>query len=368
MQINLESGSRAGPVKSLAAADNLAAQEALRQHFTPVADAARGSRACVLGMRAWVYLAACVSALLLLAPPAQAFFAGAGMRWAYILSMSFCLSFSLTPLAALLARRCGILDVPDARKLHGRPTPLLGGAAVFVGFAASLLANAILVPELVAILTGAMILFVVGVFDDWREVPAGIKLVIQIVCTVIVMSSGVVLRVVPDTLGTWSWIGNMLLTVVWVIGITNAMNFFDGMDGLAAGMGAIIAFFLGAVAFQTKQPFLGWIALAVMGGCLGFLPYNFKHKGTASIFLGDAGSTVIGFVLACIAVYGDWAGPYRKKKCEQAQKDRFRVENAQSAAGHSDGRLQPVESQNAPHAQRGKWRVAQDRDDLPRPL
>jgi len=258
-------------------------------------------------MRAWIYLAACVSALLLLAPPAQAFFAGAGMRWAYILSISFCLSFSLTPLAALLARRCGILDVPDARKLHGRPTPLFGGAAVFIGFAASLLANAILVPELVAILTGAMILFVVGVFDDWREVPAWIKLMIQIVCTAMVMSSGVVLRIVPDTLGTWGWIGNMLLTIVWVIGITNAMNFFDGMDGLAAGMGAIIAFFLGAMAFQTKQPLLGWIALSVMGGCLGFLPYNFKHKGPASIFLGDAGSTVIGFVLACIAVYGDWA-------------------------------------------------------------
>jgi len=216
-------------------------------------------------------------------------------------------SCSITPLAALLARRCGILDVPDARKLHGRPTPLLGGAAVFIGFAASLLANAILVPELVAILTGAMILFVVGVFDDWREVPAGIKLMIQIVCTAMVMSSGVVLRIVPDTLGSWGWIGNMLLTIVWVIGITNAMNFFDGMDGLAAGMGAIIAFFLGAMAFQTKQPLLGWIALSVMGGCLGFLPYNFKHKGPASIFLGDAGSTVIGFVLACIAVYGDWA-------------------------------------------------------------
>jgi UDP-GlcNAc:undecaprenyl-phosphate GlcNAc-1-phosphate transferase len=79
------------------------------------------------------------------------------------------------------------------------------------------------------------------------------------------------------------------------------------MDGLAAGVGAIIAFFLGTVAFQTKQPLLGWIALAIMGGCLGFLPYNFRHKGPASIFLGDSGSTVIGFVLACIAVYGDWA-------------------------------------------------------------
>jgi len=97
------------------------------------------------------------------------------------------------------------------------------------------------------------------------------------------------------------------LTLLWLLACTNAFNLIDGMDGLAAGLGAIIAFFLGVVAFQTKQPFLGWIALAVMGGCLGFLPYNFKHKGPACIFLGDAGSTVIGFVLACIAVYGDWA-------------------------------------------------------------
>jgi UDP-GlcNAc:undecaprenyl-phosphate GlcNAc-1-phosphate transferase len=94
---------------------------------------------------------------------------------------------------------------------------------------------------------------------------------------------------------------------MWIIGITNAMNFFDGMDGLAAGLGAIIAFLLGIVAFQTDQPFLGWIALAVLGSCLGFLPYNFRLRRSAFIFLGDAGSTVIGFVLACIAVYGDWA-------------------------------------------------------------
>jgi UDP-GlcNAc:undecaprenyl-phosphate GlcNAc-1-phosphate transferase len=85
------------------------------------------------------------------------------------------------------------------------------------------------------------------------------------------------------------------------------MNFFDGMDGLAAGLGAVIAFFLGVVAFQTAQPFIGWIAVAMMGSCIGFLPYNFKIKGKATIFLGDAGSTVIGFILACVAVYGDWA-------------------------------------------------------------
>jgi UDP-GlcNAc:undecaprenyl-phosphate GlcNAc-1-phosphate transferase len=122
-----------------------------------------------------------------------------------------------------------------------------------------------------------------------------------------VMISGIVLRVLPADWGTWAWIGNLLLTGVWILGITNAMIFFDGMDGLAAGLGAIIAFFLGVVAFQTNQPFLGWISLAVLGSCLGFLPYNFRPGGSAVIFLGDAGSTVIGFVLACIAVYGDWA-------------------------------------------------------------
>ncbi|MCK7503758.1 MAG: undecaprenyl/decaprenyl-phosphate alpha-N-acetylglucosaminyl 1-phosphate transferase [Desulfobacterales bacterium] len=111
----------------------------------------------------------------------------------------------------------------------------------------------------------------------------------------------------PADWGIWGLIGNLLLTGLWIIGITNAMNFFDGMDGLAAGLGAIIAFFLGVVAFQTDQPFFGWISLAVLGGCLGFLPYNFRPSGSAVIFLGDAGSTVIGFVLACIAVYGDWA-------------------------------------------------------------
>ncbi len=248
-----------------------------------------------------------IVSLLLLTPQAHATFTGLGLRWAYVLAVAFGISFSLTPVAGYLARRWGILDMPDPRKAHGRATPLLGGAAVFTGFVASLMANGMVPPELAALLSATMILFVVGVFDDWREVPAGFKLVIQLVCTAMVMSSGIVLRVLPVGWGPWSTFGNILLTVVWIVGITNAMNFFDGMDGLASGLGAIIAFFLGAVAFQTDQPFLGWIAVAMLGACAGFLPHNLKWHGSASIFLGDAGSTVIGFVLACIAVYGDWA-------------------------------------------------------------
>jgi UDP-GlcNAc:undecaprenyl-phosphate GlcNAc-1-phosphate transferase len=100
---------------------------------------------------------------------------------------------------------------------------------------------------------------------------------------------------------------NRLFSVIWIVGITNAMNFFDGMDGLAAGLAAIISFFLAIVALQMGAPFVGWASVAMMGACLGFLPYNFRPGKRALIFLGDAGSTTIGFVLASLAIYSDWA-------------------------------------------------------------
>jgi UDP-GlcNAc:undecaprenyl-phosphate GlcNAc-1-phosphate transferase len=221
--------------------------------------------------------------------------------------LSFGISFSLNPLFAKIAYKLNMLDKPDQRKVHHEATPLLGGAAVFGGFLSALLINGLFTLELSAILVAALILFGVGVLDDYKEIPAGIKLLTQIICTILVIFCGIVLRVIPTDFGLFAHTGNVLLTIFWIIGITNAMNFFDGMDGLAAGLGALIAFFLGVVAFQTDQPFVGWIAVAMMGSCIGFLPYNFKVKGNATIFLGDAGSTVIGFILACVAVYGDWA-------------------------------------------------------------
>jgi UDP-GlcNAc:undecaprenyl-phosphate GlcNAc-1-phosphate transferase len=221
--------------------------------------------------------------------------------------VSFAVSFSLNPLCSWAAYKLNILDRPDSRKRHQRATPQLGGTAVFAGFLCALLINGIFSAELGVILLASILLFVVGVIDDVKELSAGIKLITQVMCTVMIVSSGIILRVIPDTFGLVGLVGNAILTVIWIIGITNAMNFFDGMDGLAGGLGALISFFLGVVAFQTNQPFLGWVAVAMMGGCLGFLPFNFRIKGNARIFLGDAGSTVIGFLLACVAVYGDWA-------------------------------------------------------------
>jgi UDP-GlcNAc:undecaprenyl-phosphate GlcNAc-1-phosphate transferase len=265
------------------------------------------SRSSSLSINWFLYIASVGLAGALFLPQVRGLFSDSGLRWAHILGLSFSLSFCLNPVFAWIAKKLKILDIPDARKLHKEATPLLGGAAVFIGFSVALLANGIFSTQVLVILMASLILFGVGILDDFKDVAAGIKLIAQLVCTVLVMSCGIVLRVLPTDLGIFAAVGNILLTVFWIIGITNAMNFFDGMDGLAAGLGALISFFLGVVAFQTAQPFLGWIAAAMLGSCLGFLPFNFRLNKNAAIFLGDAGSVVIGFVLACIAVYGDWA-------------------------------------------------------------
>ncbi|MFC1814705.1 glycosyltransferase family 4 protein [Thermodesulfobacteriota bacterium] len=254
-----------------------------------------------------IYILILILNVTLLMPPSRKFFIDIGWRWVYMLLISFGISFCLTPLCELIAHHGNILDKPDTRKLHLEATPLLGGAAVFTAFLAAILINGIYTLKLYIILVSASVLFVVGMMDDLREIPAWIRLASQILCAGLVMSFGIILRVIPENFGLFSIAGNVFLTVLWIIGITNAMNFFDGMDGLAAGVSGLIAFFLGTVAFQTGQPFLAWISVALMGGCLGFLPFNFRIKARASIFLGDAGSTVLGFLLACVAVYGKWA-------------------------------------------------------------
>lgn len=228
-----------------------------------------------------------------------------GARWAHILIVSGLISFSLTPVIIRIAHAVGILDMPASRKVHSAPTPLLGGLAIYMAFTLAILAYSILDRQLVAILLGATLLVLVGVVDDIVEVPATIKMLAQLVAAGTVIGSGVVLTLFPQV-----WLGGVIditLTIVWLLGITNAMNFSDGMDGLATGLSIVTASFLGLFAFLTSQPFLGWFACAVVGSCLGFLPFNFRHKAPAAIFLGDAGSTFLGFVLAALAVKGEWA-------------------------------------------------------------
>jgi UDP-GlcNAc:undecaprenyl-phosphate GlcNAc-1-phosphate transferase len=130
-------------------------------------------------------------------------------------------------------------------------------------------------------------------------------LIVQVAAVALVAASGQVLTLFPQT--PVGQLANLALTALWIIGITNAFNFFDGLDGLAGGLAIIIAGFMGVIAFHTQQPLLGWMTVALVGGSLGFLVYNWRWRRPALIFLGDSGASFLGFLLACLAVAGDWS-------------------------------------------------------------
>ncbi|MBW2545325.1 MAG: undecaprenyl/decaprenyl-phosphate alpha-N-acetylglucosaminyl 1-phosphate transferase [Deltaproteobacteria bacterium] len=255
----------------------------------------------------WCFSLVIFAALLL--PWFRSHFTYLGLRWLYIFLFSFSLSVILTPVMRLVALKLRIVDIPGGRKIHEKVTPLLGGVAIVVAFSVALLANMVLERDVVFLLCGGVVVAMMGLVDDWRGVSARLKLFVQILVVLVLIHSGIVLNLFPHTM--WGYWLNVLFTILWIIGLTNAMNFIDGMDGLASGIAAIMAMFMGMVAFQTDQPFMGWIAIAMMGSCLGFLPFNFGLKRPASIYLGDAGSTFIGFMLAALAIKGDWADSSR---------------------------------------------------------
>ena len=159
-------------------------------------------------------------------------------------------------------RRPGCSRFP---KVHSAPTPLLGGLAIYVAFATAILANSILDYQVSAILIGGSLLVIVGILDDILDIPAFVHSS-RLIAAAIVIGSGVAITLFPRF-----WVGDFvdtILTVVWLLGITNAMNFFDGMDGLATGLSIISASFLGLFAFLSFQPFLGWFFPLLLVGKL----------------------------------------------------------------------------------------------------
>ena len=242
----------------------------------------------------------------LMMPSVRRAFAVSGLGWAYLVVLAFALAIVGVPLVRALARRWGVLDAPTERKVHAVATPLLGGAAVYAAFAATVLFNFTFSRELKGVALGATIIVAIGLLDDVVDVPARWKLLGQVAAVAVAMAYGVVLDTVPTS---WSWSGpvNYALTLLWFLAVTNALQFLDGMDGLAAGLGAITALFFSLAALQTNQPYLMFLAAPLVGACLGFLPYNFRFGRPATIFLGDAGASFIGFTLAGLAAMGEWA-------------------------------------------------------------
>jgi UDP-GlcNAc:undecaprenyl-phosphate GlcNAc-1-phosphate transferase len=253
----------------------------------------------------WQTLLALLLAALLL-PATQSFFFNVGMRWQYILLFSCLAACLLTPLCRALALKLNVLDRPDWRKIHDQPTPLLGGIAVFVAFSSALFLNNVFLPGMKSLLLGASFIFVIGLIDDINPLPALLKFFLQVGISLVVIVAGDI-QLTFFYHSAWAPLVNIPLTVLWMVGLTNAMNFFDGIDGLASALSIICALFLGMLAFNTHQSALGWFAVAAVGACAGFLPHNFRFGRSALIFLGDSGSTFLGFTLAGLAVLGQWS-------------------------------------------------------------
>jgi UDP-GlcNAc:undecaprenyl-phosphate GlcNAc-1-phosphate transferase len=228
-------------------------------------------------------------------------------RWLFLFVFSFLLAFLSTKVIGRIAAKLKILDHPNERKIHKKPIPLLGGLAIFGSYVATIIFNFNFSVELKGVVIGGTIILIIGLIDDIKHIPATWKLISQVLASSILILYGVKLSFLPNT--WWGNAGEVLLTVIWVVGITNAVNFFDGMDGLATGLTAICSLSFFIVAEITGQSYLGFLTIALAGSCLGFLKFNFRP---ASIFLGDAGSTFLGFTLAGIARV--WDGRVRNFK------------------------------------------------------
>jgi UDP-GlcNAc:undecaprenyl-phosphate GlcNAc-1-phosphate transferase len=245
-----------------------------------------------------------------------------------------------TPLIVRLATELGVIDHADEeRRVHGIPTPRIGGIAVFFGFALSLFAVLgyalaspfALVPsalhasharqvellsgqfdtvhKLVGLLFGSFLILCVGIWDDVMQMRARNKLVAQVLVAGISMLYGFVIPGVTnpfDRNPATNWIdfplwASIPITLLWYVGMMNAINFIDGLDGLLAGVAAISSLFLFVIAVLHGNPVVALVVVGLAGATLGFLPYNFNP---ARIFLGDAGSLFIGYVFATVSIIG----------------------------------------------------------------
>lgn len=223
-------------------------------------------------------------------------------------AVALIVSHFMTPPVKTFAERVGAIDVPrDGRRVHDHPIPRMGGLAIFIGFVVAMILFVSFTTQVLGLLLGALIIAVMGAVDDIVNLRPWIKLSIQIIAALVAIRCGIIFTAVSNPnfmsdIGTIP-IGSLAipLTVLWIVGCTNAVNLIDGLDGLACGVSAISSMTMMIVSLFVADPNTTFILAALCGACVGFIPYNLNP---AKIFMGDVGSQFLGFVLACVSVMG----------------------------------------------------------------
>ena len=222
---------------------------------------------------------------------------------------AFAVSVICTPLAIKLAPKIGAVDVPkDARRVHTKPMPRFGGMAIFIGTMAVIMVFLEKDSQLWGVILSGTLMYLVGVVDDLKGIPAKVKLLGQIACATILYCFSIRITTMANLL-PWGpglirfpVVISFLVTVVWIVGVTNAVNLIDGLDGLAAGVCCIASLSIAYTAHLHDRMTTCSIMSALAGACVGFLMFNFNP---AKIFMGDSGSLFLGYMLASVSLLGD---------------------------------------------------------------
>ena len=226
------------------------------------------------------------------------------LRVFFALCIAFGTSFAAVPAAGRLAMRVGAVDLPgDPRRIHDHPVPRLGGLAITAGFLAGSLLFGPLPRTVGAVLEGCLLTALIGTADDRWDLRPAAKLTAGCAAALLAALRGVRVSFVTGPGGVLA-LGPLAVpaTVLWIVGMTNAVNLIDGLDGLAAGVGAVSCACMLGVSLCRPEATDGSVLLAALGGaCAGFLPYN---RSPARIFMGDAGALTLGYVLGCVSVMG----------------------------------------------------------------
>ncbi len=216
----------------------------------------------------------------------------------------------ITPFVIKLAIKTGALDAPDKRKVHHKPIPRLGGLGIYVSFTVTIILAALGSNieaghgwELLGLLLGGTYIAIIGIIDDYTNLPAKVKLLGQIAAACILASFDVRIEFLTNPFGNWIFLEYLALpvTVFWIVGLTNTVNLIDGLDGLAAGVSTIASVTLLLVAYRQNDAFVVLLTATLVGAALGFLRYNFNP---ARIFMGDTGSMFLGYIFAGISIIG----------------------------------------------------------------
>ncbi|HFD38836.1 MAG TPA: undecaprenyl/decaprenyl-phosphate alpha-N-acetylglucosaminyl 1-phosphate transferase [Anaerolineae bacterium] len=233
-------------------------------------------------------------------------------QYAVTFASALLLAALLTPIAARLARRWDVVDRPGGRRAHHGAVPRLGGVALFIAFVGAVgVGEAQHIPtadpheslRLFGLLLGSGFLFVVGLVDDWRELRPLPQLAAQVIAALIAVLTLIIVERFNNPLSDATVVLPPLLyvplTLFWIVGMINTVNWLDGLGGLAAGVGAILSLVLAVHMHRVGQPSVALLPLALLGAVLGFLPYNFAP---ARVFLGSAGALFLGYALACLGI------------------------------------------------------------------